>query len=355
MKVLLISHYPPPAGGIASWTKRLLSIGLPNGWNISHINLNTINGRDPFKNPKRNFKDEFIRTRNIWKKEIQCLKSDGEISVVHTCIPCTPFGIIRETITGCIAKHYKKRFILHCRCTVPNVVNSFYKVMLFKILAHFCDGIMVLNQKSVDFCKKYTSSYVELIPNFVTEDELTFAGNDKISTCVKNVVYVGGVTPEKGCDTILEAAKKLPDMTFHLVGIVSKEIADMERTPNVIFYGNCEKDKVKEIIPNGDVFLFLSRYWGEGFSNALVEGMAAGLPCIVTDWAANADMIEDKGGKVIPKQNVDALVKALVEMSENVDFRKKASVWNVEKVKKTYVADVVLKQYTEFYEKILRA
>ena len=68
-KVLLISHYPPPAGGIATWTKRVLELGLPDGWGIDHINLNTINGRDPFKNTKRNFKDEWYRSRNIWRQE----------------------------------------------------------------------------------------------------------------------------------------------------------------------------------------------------------------------------------------------------------------------------------------------
>ena len=113
MKVLLISHYPPPAGGIASWTKRLLDVGLPNDWEIDHINLNTINGRDPFQNTKRCIKDEYIRTKTVWQKEIRFLKDDREIEIVHTCIPCTVFGMIRETITGMIAKCYKKKFILH--------------------------------------------------------------------------------------------------------------------------------------------------------------------------------------------------------------------------------------------------
>ena len=72
-KVLLISHYPPPAGGIASWTKRLLAIGLPNGWKIDHINSNTINGRDPFQNVKRSFKDEYVRSMSIWKQEKEFL------------------------------------------------------------------------------------------------------------------------------------------------------------------------------------------------------------------------------------------------------------------------------------------
>lgn len=353
MKVLLISHYPPPSGGIASWTKRILAVGLPNGWEIVHINLNTINGRDPFKNTKKNLKDEYIRSTNVWKQEIQHLKNDTDISVVHTCIPCTIFGMMREIITGMIAKHYNKKFILHCRCTVPNVVNSGLKRFFFKILAHYCDGIMVLNQKSYDFASKYSKSQVALIPNFVEKEELVQEAGNKTQKRLENVMYVGGVTPEKGCDTILEAAKKLPQMKFHMVGIVSEEIAKMEHSDNVIFYGNCDKERVKELLPHADVFLFLSRYWGEGFSNALAEAMAAGLPCIVTDWAANTDMIERKGGIVIPQQDTQALVDALEYYDAHPDERTAASEWNIKKVQDEYIEDVILKKYTEFYNKLI--
>lgn len=353
-KVLLISHFPPPAGGIATWTKRILSIGLPDGWEIDHINSNTINGRDPFKNTKRNIKDEYIRSRNIWKQEKEFLKSDKDIKVVHTNIPCTVFGMIRETVTGKIAKKYNKKFILHCRCTVPNVVNSGFKTFFWKVLTHYCDGIIVLNKKSYDFAKKNSNSEVELIPNFVSESEITFDENKSIRNKVQNITYVGGVTPEKGCDTIVKAAKKFPSIKFNLIGIVSEEIQRMNAPENVIFHGNHPTEYVKEHLKDADVFLFLSRYWGEGFSNALVEAQAAGLPCIVTDWAANADQIENIGGKIIPQNDVDALVEAIRTIKNDRDFRGQASKWNVNKVKSAYVDKVVLKQYTDFYGKLIK-
>ena len=353
-KVLLISHFPPPAGGIASWTKRLLAIGLPKGWEIDHINLNTINGRDPFQNTKRNFKDEYVRCKNIWKQEIEFLKTDKDIKVVHTCIPCTVFGMIRETITGIIAKRYKKKFILHCRCTVPNVVNSSLKRAFWKILTHFCDGIMVLNSKSEEFAKKYSKkSYVELIPNFVAESELTFDENKEIKKEIENITYVGGVTKEKGCETIIETAKHFPNIKFNLIGIVSEEIEKMPATKNVVFHGNHPTEYVKEQLKLADVFLFLSHYWGEGFSNALVEAQAAGLPCIVTDWAAAADQIENDGGIVIEKQDVALLVEAINRIKDDANFRENASKWNVKKVKSSYIDSVILDKYTKFYEKLI--
>lgn len=351
-KVLLISHFPPPSGGIATWTKRVLALGLPDGWEIDHINSNMIKGRD-MAHKERNFKDEWMRSRNIWRQEKEFLKNDPDIKVVHTCIPCTVFGMIRETVTARIAKRFKKKFILHCRCTVSNVVNSGFKRFFWKILTHYCDGIMVLNSKSYDFAKKHSPKCeVELIPNFVCKSELIDGSGKQISEHIKNITYVGGVTPEKGCDTIIKAAHEFPDITFNLIGMISDKIKEMDIPQNVVLHGNHDNAYVKEALPKADLFLFLSRYWGEGFSNALVEAMAAGCPCVVTDWAANADMIEDKGGIVVPQEDVQALIDAIRALDNNLDFRKNATEFNINKAKTAYIEDTVLKAYTDFYTRL---
>lgn len=350
-KVLLISHYPPPAGGIATWTKRILSIGLPDGWEIDHVNSNTINGRDPFENTNRNIKDEYIRSKNIWKKEKDFLKNDKDIKVVHTNIPCTVFGMIRETVTGIIAKKYKKKFILHCHCTVPNVVNTGFKRFVFKIFSKLCDGIIVLNRQSYDFVKGFNEKLVvEIIPNFVMKEETNINKPKIIRNEIKKVLFVGGVTPEKGCDTIILAAKSIPNIEFNLVGAVSDEIKKMPKTNNVVLHGVQNSDYVKNQLDDNDVFLFLSRYFGEGFSCALTEAMAAGLPCIVTDWAANADMIDyGKGGIIIDQQAPNQLIEAINQLAD-ASKRKELSDFNVKRVKENYIESIVLKKYTDFYD-----
>ncbi len=350
-KVLLISHYPPPAGGIATWTKRVLTIGLPSGWGIVHINSNTINGRDPFENTKRHIKDEYVRSMSIWKQEKAALKNEPEISVVHTNIPCTVFGMLREYVTGRIAKKYNKKFILHCHCTMPNVVNKGYKRLVFKWFSRLCDGIIVLNQKSYDFVKSLNKkAKVQIIPNFVMESELNFDKKKEINEQINKVVFVGGVTPEKGCDTIIAAAREMPEIQFNLVGAISDEIKNLEISENVRLHGVQNADYVKEQLDSNDVFVFLSRYFGEGFSCALTEAMAAGLPCIVTDWAANADMIDyGEGGKVISQQSPNELKSALNELTDK-SLRQKMSDFNVQRVKDTYLDCVVLKQYADIYD-----
>lgn len=349
--VLLISHLPPPATGIGSWTKRVLEIGLPDNWNIFHINSNTINGRDPFRSTKRSIKDEYKRTKNIYNQEKKILK-ENKIDVVHTCIPCTPLGIIREIGCANIAKKNKVPFILHCRCTVPNVVNKGWKRFLLKRLLKKCKGVMVLNTKSYDFIKSLNyKGYVEIIPNFVDSKELMTPKNKEK---VADIYYVGGVTEEKGAHIIIESAKSFPNINFHLIGNIEPKIEEMEKPNNVKLYGMQNRDFVNEELKKADVFLFLSKYWGEGFSNALVEAMAKGIPCIATDWAANKDMIENKGGIILKERNSNELNKAINILIESPNLLTTYSLWNIEKVKTNYIDKVVLKHYTKFYEEIVK-
>ena len=348
--VLLISHMPPPATGIGSWTKRVLELGLPDNWNIHFINSNTINGRDPFRNTKRSIKDEYIRTKNIYTQEKKILK-DNKIDVVHTCIPCTPLGMLREMLFARLANKNKVPFILHCRCTVSNVINTWWKKMILKVLLKKCKGVMVLNTKSYDFIKSLNyKGQLEIIPNFVDSKELMIP---KEKNEVKDIYYVGGVTEEKGAHLIIEVAKAFHNINFHLIGNVESKIEQMEKTGNVILYGMQNREFVNEELKKADVFLFLSQYWGEGFSNALVEAMAKGIPCIVTDWAANKDMIEDKGGIVLKGRNSIELSKSINHLIDNPTLLESYSLWNIEKVKSSYIDEIVLKRYTEFYDEIM--
>ena len=354
-KVLLISHYPPPNGGIATWTKRLLETGLPGDWDIVHINSNMIGGRDS-KDTSIKLNVEIKRCFGIWGKERNALKADKahDIKVVHTCIPCKLLGMFREIITGIIAKVQGRKFIVHCRCTVPNVVNSKFKRFIFKLLTNLCDGVMVLNGKSLDFVEGIVKKdcYVELIPNFVSEDEF-IKGERDYRDRITDLIYDGGVMAEKGCDVIIEAARELPEITFHLVGSIGPDIMAIDVPKNVILYGNKDKSFVQEMLLKCDAFLFLTHFWGEGFSNSLVEAMSAGLPCIVSDWSANVDMVGNEGGVVLKECTPEELIRAIKKI-ESIDMRKDMGNRNIKVSRERYSETVIVPRYTRFYEELLR-
>lgn len=56
----------------------------------------------------------------------------------------------------------------------------------------------------------------------------------------------------------------------------------------------------------------------EGFSNAILEGMAAGLPMVVTNVGGNAEAVVDgQTGYVVPPHDSAALGEALLKMADN--------------------------------------
>ena len=114
--------------------------------------------------------------------------------------------------------------------------------------------------------------------------------------------------------------------------------------------GEQKTEKVFEYYQTADVYLFPS--YTEGFSLSLLEAMACGLPCIATDVGANRDMLEEKGGIIVPAKNVDAIVDAFKKL-EDRNVRKDISSWNIEKVKNNYTRTSVLDEIMDIYKRIV--
>lgn len=351
VKVILLAPTPPPAGGIAGWTVRMMNASLKNGWSVEVVDEKLDKSRELFGGKKKkSLLVEMKRCFRIWKDLKEKLK-DSDVAVVHSCIPSYTLSMLREYVCACITKKRKRKFILHFRCTVPNSVKGRLSRFVFKKICDKSDRIFLLNQQSVDFTKKFTDTPIELIPNFVDSSEI--AESKEIREKLTKAVYVGGVIETKGCANVIEMARSFPNIQFTLVGSPSDSIKELAvGVDNVVLTGPKEKKEVKKILADSDVFIFLSYFLGEGFSNALAEAMAMGLPCLVTDWAANADMIENNGGCVVPIKDTAAAIEALKTMLP-CDTRSAQSAFNLKKTVTTYSDKAVLSQYVDAYERTL--
>ena len=67
-KVILLAPTPPPEGGIARWTTRMLNAKLERDWRIELVDEKVIGGREVFgEKSKRKLFLEIKRCMIIWK------------------------------------------------------------------------------------------------------------------------------------------------------------------------------------------------------------------------------------------------------------------------------------------------
>lgn len=344
MKVLLVSALPPPAGGIATWTERYLEYCDGNDIHHGLVNIALSGDRGQKINDKTSIKDELIRTRRVLKDMRAKVKSTCA-TVVHMNTSCGPMGIFRDCL--CVRVAYKKKIpvVLHFHCNVESRVRGRASIWALKKMTGMASKVLVLNSTSKQFVTPYSKEEPIIVPNFINDDFLV--DEHKIRDEVNEVVFVGHVQVTKGSKEILEAATQLPNIHFTLIGPVADEIGSLPCPPNVSLVGAKTLEEVKKYLLDADLYLFPS--YTEGFSLSLTEAMSTGLPAIATDVGANKDMLEEKGGTIIPVKDSKAIVNAIKSLS-SISIRKEMSQWSIQKVRDNYLTETVMETIVDIYQ-----
>jgi glycosyltransferase involved in cell wall biosynthesis len=118
------------------------------------------------------------------------------------------------------------------------------------------------------------------------------------------LAHVARVDPMKDHATFLTAMRELPDLSALLVGAGTQELPAGD---NLVRLGR--RQDVARLLAAADFVVSSSRF-GEGFSNALAEGMACGLPAVTTN-VGDAKQIVGDTGLVVPPGDPAALAAAL--------------------------------------------
>lgn len=92
----------------------------------------------------------------------------------------------------------------------------------------------------------------------------------------------------------------------------------------------------------------------EGFSNAIIEQMAAGLCVIATDVGGNAEAIIDRAtGLIVPSQDVGALSQAIVELAGDPALRSRFGSAAQARVQSNFTLDACVAGYESLYRGLL--
>jgi len=119
---------------------------------------------------------------------------------------------------------------------------------------------------------------------------------------------------------------------------------------NVRFLG--ERNDVPELLKTSDIGLLTSHE--EGFSNAVIEGLAAGLPMIVTNVGGNAEaVVSGKTGIVVPPHDPSSLGRAILQLVSNPQLRSKMADAARTRAGRDFAIESCVEKYDRLYHGLL--
>jgi glycosyltransferase involved in cell wall biosynthesis len=177
------------------------------------------------------------------------------------------------------------------------------------------------------------------------------------------VTTVGNIRRVKGHDVFIKAAasvvKQFPYVSFSIAGEVLEPayfeelqtlVRDLDLSANFHFAGGVTN--LREHLSAADIFVLPSR--SEGFSNAIVEAMAASLPVVATDVGGNAEAVKDGiSGFVVPSEDIAALAAAIIRLLSDASKAQAMGAAGKKLVEEKFTTDAMMRQITLSYAQVL--
>jgi glycosyltransferase involved in cell wall biosynthesis len=246
--------------------------------------------------------------------------------------------------------------------TRRNVVRSTGGTLRGRWDAATTDAIVAVSQDVADSLldRGVPARRVEVIRNGIPLAELRDADPGRVEALrrslelVPGVPVVGVVARRKSQEDLLDAAGRLGrPLHVLLAGItedpeIARRAAALPAGVRVRCLGF--RDDVAELSALLDVFVLPSTI--EGFSLALLEAMARGLPCVATDAGGNREALGEGAGRLYPPGDAPALARVLGELLDDVEAARALGARARERVRREFDLSRTVARTLELYVRL---
>jgi glycosyltransferase involved in cell wall biosynthesis len=358
IRVLLASPLPPPAGGIASWTARMLALQAPDDVRRFHVDISshTLVHYTASVGLDRVWRHGRVAGRFLWssartRPDVVHLTTSYDAAFARDRLFVAWSRMIGAAVVLNIrGGDFERFFRSRDRAGQQRILNVLRQ----------CSAVVPVTSETARFLSGLGLRDVRVIPNCI--DVLESPTRMSLSH-PRRWLYVGWLLPVKGLLEILQALQAFPDASLTLVGPFVDQNAQPSRD---LFEETCRRlgvrdrvhvlpemtsEQVRPLYREHDLFVFPTHR--EGFPNVLLEAMEAGLPIVASRVGGIPDMIEDgEEGLLVQAGNAIDLENAIRRLDHDRTLAARMGAAARKRVLERYAVNQVAEDWYRLYREV---
>lgn len=298
--------------------------------------------------------------------ELRRIIRDEKISIVHT------FFETSDLWAAPIAKFSGCPILVSSRRDM-GILRTGKHRLAYPLVNRLFDRVLAVSNEVKTFAIEHDrlpSQQVETLYNGVDFREVerlghAFSSREMLGIpCGAPVItLLANVRRLKGIDVLIRSAAtvcaEFPETRFLVVGSILEPdtMTNLEQTvsalgleKSVLFPGQFSNPY--PLLHGSDIFVLPSRT--EGFSNALIEAMACGLPCVATRVGGNAEAIEEgSSGFLVQSEDYGALADRLLRLLRDPQMARRMGNTARETARHRFGMDAMIGRLMNIYDGLL--
>lgn len=388
MRILMvISQFYPIIGGAEKQAQLLAKTLLQKGieikiltgwWKFGTLHKETIDGIQIIRNYScwGMFGIKGLRVLGVlWytvSLGIYLLTHRNEYDIIHVHQVLYPAFISTFIGKGLL----KKPVLAKMGCSgltsdIKNIKRFPLGSLQLRYLIKKMDCLVTVNHEGIEEfqAQGYALSRIQHIPNGVSYSLSGKAEYNRVFFITTTV----RLDRQKGIDVLLKAWANVVthenNLKLLIVGKGPHETAFKELSQSLEISDSVkfirEVVKIENYLEKADIFVLASR--AEGMSNALLEAMSHGAPCIATNISGNSELMGESPGLKIPRgdfrvakngllvnpEDSEALSKAILYLIRNRSERETLGKKAREAVRESFSIDLIADRYIALYKQLL--
>jgi glycosyltransferase involved in cell wall biosynthesis len=287
--------------------------------------------------------------------------------IVHFFLPAayilgTPASVLSRCRIRLMSRRSQNRYQSHVFAT--GFIERQWHRRMSAVIGNSQSVVRQLSGEGVPTSKLHLLYNGVDLPVFGTQlSQRTARDRLGLSSSALVFVIVANLIPYKGHEDLLRAFARIKDQLPQnwvllcagrddgIGSVLQDTVEDLGLTQRVHWLGSV-KD-VPSLLAAADVALLSSHE--EGFSNAIIEYMATGLPSIVTNVGGNPEaIVHNVTGLVVSPHDPTELAEAILRLAGDPDLRHQLGAAAQQRVHQHFSLDACVDNYIGLYSKILR-